>query len=97
MPRPRTPRKLRVTVDIDVTEGPRLRRGTTADDLLEKLGVPVRGYAVKLANAAFNLDAEKASVQVTWGYEWMNASEESLFYQGDEMADYDEVEPIAAD
>lgn len=67
-----TPRKLRVTVELDVTEGPRLRRGTTRDDMYEKFGEPVLLNAAEQAHKAFGLTSQDAKVSVEWGYTWMS-------------------------
>lgn len=69
-----TPRKLRVTVEFDVTEGPRLRRGTTQELMQLTFGIPVAQKAAALAQSALGLTPQDVRVNVQWGYVWMDST-----------------------
>ena len=68
-----TPRKLTVVVEMDVTEGPRLRRGMTKEIMQFIYGLPVAKAAVKAARDALKLEPSSVTVQVQWGYVWMDS------------------------
>lgn len=65
-----TPRRLRVTLDIDVTEGPRLRRGTRNDDLRKWVKPLVR--EARDLTADLGLEAGSVNYRVEWGYTWFD-------------------------
>lgn len=65
-----TPRRLRVTLDIDVTEGPRLRRGTRNDDLRKWVKPLVR--EARDLTEELGLQAGSVNYRVEWGYTWFD-------------------------
>lgn len=68
-----TPRKLKVTIELDVTEGPRIRRGTRERELQEGLLKPLIEYAEELAGRNFGLTSRDSSGKAEWGYTWLSA------------------------
>lgn len=82
-----TPRKLRITIELDVTEGPRLRRGTTRQDMIQRIGEPVMRFAARTAHESLGLSAQEAKLNVEWGYVWMQASQHIVTdVEGNEIA-----------
>jgi hypothetical protein len=94
MPTEPTPRILTVTIEIDVTEGPRIRRGTTEKDFAEMLGAPLREHAISLAKTHFGLVAQSSRSRTQWGYVWLDATEED---DEIDLSELDEVTFSGAD
>lgn len=67
-----TPRRLVVEMEIEVSEGPRLRRGTREDDLkqwVKPLLKATRDHTAELGLVPSGID-----YRVRWGYAWMDAA-----------------------
>lgn len=77
----RTPRTLKIEIEIDVTEGPRIRRGTTESYVNEAVGRPLLDLAVERARDKLGLIPSKAMVRTSWQYTWFDAKE-TAYYPG---------------
>lgn len=75
----RTPRTLKIQIEIDVTEGPRIRRGTTQGYVNEAIGMPVLDLAVQRMREALGLVPTTATARTTWEYTWFDTTAKLLF------------------
>lgn len=69
-----TPRRLSLALDIDVTEGPRLRRGTREAELREQFKPLVR-YIKEYVEKETGLKPGSIDFRIQWGYVWFDTKD----------------------
>ncbi|MGY1602370.1 hypothetical protein [Geodermatophilus sp. SYSU D00815] len=74
-----TPRKLIVSVELDVTEGPRLRKNMTGVELQQVLGDKAEAFVRNIAEGDLGLKARESRTRVQWQYAWLDNTRPRCF------------------
>lgn len=77
--RPGTPRRMTVIVELDITEGPRMRRGVTPAQLDKEVGFVARNAVVAAVGDSFGLPTDLARSRVIWHYPWDDVTGETNY------------------
>jgi hypothetical protein len=75
-----TPRTLSITIEVDVTEGPRIKRGVRNEDLHSAIGVPLQQVAEQLVMKELNLEPRATTVRCQFGYSWLDTGPRKTEY-----------------